>query len=173
MRPPQPGCCRSSMNRASKYSARRRRSRPAAGTALAYEISHASNNSAIAVNRLLKAGARVSWTPTGGIVARAREDLEPRLREWSKALGIDVKGLSFLPASQRYLRAPRIALYQPWLPNMDEGWTRWLLEQYEFPYAGIRAPEIQAGKLRERFDAVLIADQSNDALLKGVDNAWT
>ena len=73
------------------------------------------------VYSLLKAGARVSWTPTGGIVARSREDLEPRLREWSRTLGIDVKGLSILPATQRYLRAPRVALYQPWLPNMDEG----------------------------------------------------
>jgi hypothetical protein len=146
---------------------------PAQGTAIAYEISHTSNNSAIAANRLLKAGARVSWTPPGGIVARSREDLEPRLREWSRTLGIDVKALSFLPASQRYLRAPRIALYQPWQPNMDEGWTRWLLEQYEFPYTGIRAPEIKTGKLRDRFDAILITDIPKDLLLKGVDNAWT
>jgi len=145
----------------------------ASGTVIAYEISHASNNSAIAVNRLLKAGARVSWTPTGGIVARSREDLEPRLREWSRTLGIDVKGLSFLPATQRYLRAPRVALYQPWQPNLDEGWTRWLLEQYEFGYTGVRTPEIVAGKLRDRFDAVLIADQPKDSLLKGVDNSWT
>src|SRR5206468_1704964 len=38
---------------------------PASGTAIAYEISHAPNNSALAVNRLLKAGARVGWTPAG------------------------------------------------------------------------------------------------------------
>ena len=106
---------------------------PAPGTAVAYEISHASNNSAIAVNRLLEAGAGVSWTPAGGIVTRSPDDLGPRLRRWSRMLGIDVKGLGFLPASQRYLRTPRVALYQPWQPNMDEGWTRWLLEQYEFP----------------------------------------
>src|SRR5260370_30832274 len=89
----------------------------APGTVIAFEISHASNNSAIAVNRLLKAGARVSWTPTGGIVARSREDLEPRLREWSRTLGIDVKGLSFLPATQRYLRAPPAPRDPPRLPN--------------------------------------------------------
>ena len=30
-------------------------------------------------------------------------------------------------------QAPRIGLYPPWTGgNMDEGWTRWVLEQYEF-----------------------------------------
>src|SRR5260370_42704358 len=68
----------------------------APGTVIAYEISHASNNSAIAVNRLLKAGARVSWAAQGGIAGRSRESVEPRLREWSRTLGIDSHGLNFL-----------------------------------------------------------------------------
>ncbi|MBI1789992.1 MAG: peptidase M14 [Acidobacteria bacterium] len=142
-------------------------------SAVAWEIGHNTNNSAIAVNRLLKAGAVVSWAPNGGIVARSREDLAPRLREWSAKLGIDVKGLATLPPSSRRLHTPRTALYQPWLPNMDEGWTRWLLEQYEFPYSTVRNAEIKAGKLRDRFDAILLADQSKDSLLKGIDNEWT
>jgi len=142
---------------------------------VAWEISHNLNNSFIAVNRLLKAGAIVGWTPTGAIVARSasREDLSPRLREWSAQLGLDVKALTILPTPQRRLRAPRIALYAPWSPNMDEGWTRWLLEQYEFPYTSVRHTEIKTGKLRERFDAVLFADQSKDSILKGVENEWT
>ena len=28
--------------------------------------------------------------------------------------------------------APRIGLYQSWSANMDEGWTRWVLEQHGF-----------------------------------------
>src|SRR6185369_10510974 len=27
----------------------------------------------------------------------------------------------------------RVALYKPWRASMDEGWTRWLFDQYEFP----------------------------------------
>jgi hypothetical protein len=56
---------------------------------------------------------------------------------------------------------------------MDEGWTRWLLEQYEFPYTTVRDGDIKPGKLNDRFEAILLADQSKDSLLKGVDNEWT
>ncbi|MGH9719924.1 MAG: M14 family zinc carboxypeptidase [Bryobacteraceae bacterium] len=145
----------------------------ASGTPVAFEISHANNNTAIAVNRLLKSGATVSWMPSGGIVARSRDDLGPRLEDWSKQLGLNVKALATLPPSSRRLRAPRMALYQPWQPNMDEGWTRWVLEQYEFPYASPRPAEIKSGKLRDRYDAILLADQPKDSLLRGVTSEWT
>jgi hypothetical protein len=66
-----------------------------------------------------------------------------------------------------HVRQPRIGFYQPWTSNMDEGWTRWVLEQYEFPYTAIHNAEIKAGKLREKFDVVLLADQSPRDILEG------
>ncbi len=142
-------------------------------TTAAYEISNASNNAAIAVNRLLKAGHEVSWNSQGFFV-RSKAGLAPQLEDWSRQLGIDVKALPAAPGDgARKLRPTRVALYKPWLPVMDEGWTRWLLEQYDFPYSSIRIADIKAGKLRERFDAIVLADQSKEMLLKGIDNAWT
>ncbi|MGH9660573.1 MAG: hypothetical protein ACRD96_18635, partial [Bryobacteraceae bacterium] len=143
-----------------------------ASGAVAWEISHAANNSAIATNRLLKAGATVGWTQTGGIVARAREDLAPKLRDWTRELGIDVKGLATLPPGLRRLRAVKTGLYQPNESSMDEGWTRWLLEQYEFPYKTARVADIKGGKLRERFDAIIVADISKESLITGRDSEW-
>ena len=35
------------------------------------------------------------------------------------------------------LKRPRIALYKSYVPSMDEGWTRWLLEQFDFHYTSI------------------------------------
>ena len=55
---------------------------------------------------------------------------------------------------------------------MDEGWTRWLLEQYEFPYTSVRADAIKAGRLRDRFDAILLADQPKASLIEGSNNEW-
>ncbi len=59
------------------------------------------------------------------------------------------------------LRRPRIALYRPWMPNLDEGWTRWLLEQFGFAYSSVRNADIQAGGLRQKFDVIVFADQSS------------
>ncbi len=138
-----------------------------------YEISNTSNNAAIAVNRLLKSGAEVSWSSRGFFV-RYKPGLTPQMEDFARQLGIDIRALPAAPAEPIHrLRSARLALYRPWLPNMDEGWTRWLLEQYEFPYAPVRDPDIKAGKLNERFDAILLADQSKQLLLKGVDNEWT
>ena len=39
-----------------------------------------------------------------------------------------------LSAPGRRGAQPRIGLYQPWTGSMDEGWTRWLLEQYGFSF---------------------------------------
>ena len=41
--------------------------------------------------------------------------------------------------------APRVGLYAPWTGgNMDEGWTRWVLEQYEFAPTTIHNETISA-----------------------------
>jgi hypothetical protein len=52
---------------------------------------------------------------------------------------------------------------------MDEGWTRWVLEQYEFPYTTLHNAEIKAGRLRDKFDAIILPDQQPRAVLNGND----
>ena len=64
-------------------------------------------------------------------------------------------------------KPPRVGLYQPWQANMDEGWTRWLLESFGFTYTGLRNQDIQRGGLRQRFDAIIFADQTADGMENG------
>jgi hypothetical protein len=138
-----------------------------------FDIPTRFNNTSIALNRLLKAGSDVSWR-ADAVFVRARAGLREQLEDWTRGLGIDARAVLAAPAEPgRKLRPVRLAFYAPWQPNMDEGWTRWLLEQYEFPYARLRAAELKAGKLNERFDAVLLADQSKTSLLRGIDTQWT
>jgi hypothetical protein len=140
---------------------------------VAWEISRNANNAAIAINRMLKAGVSVALQDDGGIVVRSRESLRPQMQEYSQSLGIDIKGRMALPPQARRLKPPRTGLYQPWLANMDEGWTRWLLEQYEFPYTTVRNKDIQEGSLREKFDVILFADQAKESILNGATGAGT
>ena len=55
-------------------------------------------------------------------------------------------------------RMPRVALYKSWTASMDEGWTRWVLEQFEFPYTSLSDSAVKAGGLRARYDVVVIPD---------------
>jgi hypothetical protein len=95
------------------------------------------------VNRLWRAGAPV-WrdAATGDFSSSARTGAKP-------------------------VRAPRIGLYRSFVPAMDEGWTRWLLEEFGFAYASVSSREIRAGGLRGRFDTLVFADQSPAAIHMG------
>ena len=66
----------------------------------------------------------------------------------------------------RYAR-PRIGLYKSWVANIDEGWTRWLLERYEFPYVTLTNGDVRAGSLRARLDVIVLPDQSPRQILDG------
>jgi hypothetical protein len=65
------------------------------------------------------------------------------------------------------LTLPRLALYRSWLPSMDEGWTRWVLEQFGFQYKNIADAEVRGGNLKERFDVIILPDQSAQQIIAG------
>ena len=61
----------------------------------------------------------------------------------------------------------RIAIYRSYAPSMDEGWTRWVLDQYDIHYTSIVNRDVLAGKLHDRFDVIVIPDQSPRTLRDG------
>lgn len=69
-------------------------------------------------------------------------------------------------------RLPRTGLYQPYTANMDTGWTQWLLDQFSVPYELVTNEQIRTGRLRERFDAIILAQQSMQSILHGTPE-WT
>lgn len=70
-------------------------------------------------------------------------------------------------AGWKTLRRPRIAVYKSWIPTIDEGWTRWLLEQFGFAYASVHNADIQAGNLHQRFDAIVFPDEASGRIDNG------
>src|SRR5262249_60368846 len=61
-----------------------------------------------------------------------------------------------------------VAICKNYLPSRDEGWTRWMFDQYRFPYASLRDAEAREGNLRAKYDAIIIPDQSVGALVNGL-----
>src|SRR5262249_9920801 len=62
----------------------------------------------------------------------------------------------------------RVAMYKNFMPSMDEGWTRWVFDQYKFEFKSLLRDEVRAGGLATKFDAIIIPDQSVAALVNGL-----
>lgn len=71
------------------------------------------------------------------------------------------------PDSAIAVARPRIGVYRPWTASIDEGWTRWLLDTYGFAYESLYNEQVLAGRLRDRFDVILIADISGRTIREG------
>ncbi|MGA2742548.1 MAG: M14 metallopeptidase family protein [Bryobacteraceae bacterium] len=65
------------------------------------------------------------------------------------------------------IQRPRVGLYRSFIPNNDEGWTRWLLEQFGFAYTSLENKAIQTGGLRKHFDAIVFPDASAASMENG------
>ncbi len=76
------------------------------------------------------------------------------------------KQLDLADVADRFIR-PRLALYKSWTASMDEGWTRWVLEQFKFDYKSLLDAEIRAGNLKDKFDAIILPDMSAASIING------
>jgi hypothetical protein len=71
---------------------------------------------------------------------------------------------------------PRVALYKSHSASMDEGWTRWVFDQYKdsltFPlhldYRSLLDAEVRGGNLRTKFDCIIIPAQSPQQIFSGL-----
>jgi hypothetical protein len=139
-------------------------------------LSPVGNAASAAVNDLLAGGAQVrlaaaplqaaerAW-PAGTVLASAPEGL---LREVAAARHVTfVRTDLQSPEDVLSLRQPRLGLYRGFLPSMDEGWTRLVLERWGFPYVSIDNARMAAGDLGADFDVILLPDQSKAAIVEG------
>jgi hypothetical protein len=117
-------------------------------------LDHASNNAFIAVNRLLAAGRDVRWLSSGqfcivGVTAGELGTLASELGvSFTAAPGVSVDAAI-------KLRRPRIALADQYGGSMPSGWTRFVLEQFEFPFEVVYPKSLEAGNLSSRFDVIV------------------
>jgi hypothetical protein len=122
-----------------------------------------------AAGRLLKAGIPVRWSKSAFTDDGRRYEAGTLLAPGSarsavdriaQELGLVAEGVDATPPAY-VLHRPRVALYQSFVPSMDEGWTRFVFEhQAEVEYTTVHDADLRAGGLRKRFDAIVLPDQS-------------
>ncbi len=144
-----------------------------------YTLGGKANDDFAVVNHLLASGVEVSrltsaetsgqalleagtWLVKAG--PRARQVLEEAVARTSSVVE-GRSGLSMpFPGG---IKPPRLGLYQPWVASMDEGWTRLVLEQFQFRYSTLHDAEIRAGHLVDRFDSIILPSVTAKILREG------
>jgi hypothetical protein len=154
-----------------------KRPEPGFEEASGYVLDHRLNDTYLVVNRLLAKGAKV-WrldAPVGSLPAGAfYVEGGPAVKDvaqGAKELGVPLVPAANVPdASRREVKNLRVAMYQRyWGGNMDEGWTRFVFDKFEFPYATVMDADIKDGRLGEKFD-VLIIPADHARMLAGPEN---
>ena len=138
-------------------------------------LGHASGD-LVALGRLLEQGVPARWAlepfADGGRSFPAGTLLVPGsarrlVSSLAGELGLEARAVRAEPRALR-LRRPRVGLYRSWVPSIDEGWTRFVFEkEMGVAYETLHDRDVRAGGLRDRFDAVVLPDQSPAALLNG------
>ena len=139
-------------------------------TSAGYLISHEINNSFKTLNRLMKANAEVYWLKketsvdgqlygAGAFWVPASAAVRPILEQSAKEFGVPARGIAKAPAGEALrIRPVRIGLYDQYGGLMPSGWTRWLFEQYDFPFTVVNADTLDAGDIKSKFDVLVLTD---------------
>ena len=115
------------------------------------------------VYRLTGSGAE-----PGTIYIPQQQGIEGKLVALAGEFPIEIRPSTEVPRGTALLvHLPRIALYQSWVPSIDEGWTRWIFDQNHIPYTRVVDEDIRKGDLNQRFDAIILPDSSPRAIVQG------
>ena len=144
-------------------------------------FSHTNNAFARLSNRLLRAGHSVHWAPNGfrsggrgfpvgSLMADVDDDADTS--SLLTGLPITVHRVNRRPdVAWESIHLPRVGLFKNFDPSIDEGWTRWILEQYEFPYRSLLHHDVRQGHLSE-LDVVVIPHQDADRIKNGLGEPY-
>lgn len=131
-----------------------------------YLFSAETNDSFLAMNRLLSIGAQVyrlpngsgNWGP-GTFYVASSGDVRNQVSDMASELGLQFEGTSRRPGSDAIaMKKARVGLWDRYGGSMPSGWARWVLEQFEFDYQLVFPKRLDAGDLAEDFDVLVFVN---------------
>ncbi len=146
------------------------------GSGPAFILDNTTNAANLAVHRLIAGGGQVafltepsdaagrSWPAGSALLSGpgAREALS----DLASSQGLTASSVSGSFTAYRLDRL-QVGLYQPWTASMDEGWTRWVFDEWDLPYRTLHDAEVRAGNLGARYDVIILPDVSATSLIAG------
>ncbi|MDH4058460.1 MAG: M14 family zinc carboxypeptidase, partial [Cyclobacteriaceae bacterium] len=133
-----------------------------------YVLDAKANDSFTAVNLLWNNKIKVSRVTKAGNGLQPGDFIVPSsapvnvVNQIAKQTGVSFQALDIDATSiTKPTSRLRIAMYQRYLGgNMDEGWSRLLLEKFEFPYTSLMDKELKAGELIKKYDVIILPDDN-------------
>jgi zinc carboxypeptidase len=144
-----------------------------------YLFSHAADSAFLAVNRLLAAGKKLYWlksafepAKTGDFYLPAGEATPAELSRLSGEVHVAFQPTNATPRGPALRARPvRVGLYKPWVASLDEGWTRFVLERYGFPFENLSNEQMRAGDYRGKLGVILLPATSREVIELGAPGA--
>jgi hypothetical protein len=147
-----------------------------------YLIPSRYNRSVIAVNRLFKMKIPIyryiqTQNPDSGInigdfLVRNNDIEEKQIYKTIKGTGIRLTRVKFKETRHiKPIKKPNIGIYQSYRSSMDEGWTRWVLDNFEFEYKILHNPDFKEKKL-SLYHVIIFPDQSRQTIVDGTYSSF-
>jgi hypothetical protein len=87
-----------------------------------------------------------------------------KLKDSVVALGLTAIALDAAPSVATHeAAAPRVAVYSTWGATQNVGWVRYAFDQYETPYSLIFKDDVRKGRLRARYDVIIVPSQGRNS----------
>jgi hypothetical protein len=136
------------------------------GTGRYYAASAHQNNLFALANAMQKAGGQVflSKESEAPLMLFAAH---PRLAANAEKQHMNLQARADLPKDAVAVKPVRIGLYKPYIASLDEGWTRFVLEQYGFNLKNIENKEVKAGNLNAAYDVIILPDSTREIIVEG------
>jgi hypothetical protein len=141
-----------------------------ADRAVGFFLHYRTNDAFRSVNKLLAAGEDVrrlkepftaegAVHPAGLFFIAKKSSTQSLLEKIAAEIGTRFIGTPVAPDKEAIaLKPPRIGLWDRYGGSMPSGWTRWVLERFEFPYTVVFPPELDRGNLRDKYDVLILVD---------------
>jgi hypothetical protein len=95
--------------------------------------------------------------------------VQEKLPEILQSIHLQAQSLDDITGIEKdALKLPRVGLYQSWKANMDEGWTRYVLDDLGISYTRLHNKDFKSDKeLQKRFEVIIFADENPDIIVEG------
>lgn len=145
-----------------------------------YLFHHTGNQSFLVANRLLNDGKKVYclkeksqvdalYYEPGTFFVPANEVNAHQMNAIARELSVEVRQTKhdFSMVSAYLLKQPRAGLFQPWTPTPDAGWTKLLLDSYDFSCKPLTPGDIRRGGFAGNLDVIILPDMTSDKIING------